>query len=271
MQAYRRNMSTPNFQGNPHLPDPNFYSSELAHTRSSEHDAELFGLSTGAMGPMTFDELLGQETSGALSPEAPAGTISPKDLMFDASVPPSGTFTDLSTPPFDSPGTFSQNPSPLFTDVDFAGDEWPSLFQDGSAMNPTATGLFDVDTSFNVVNAALAEPKKEVQPSIEMSPAPKRLSVKASPISATGAHKPSAVSGITRQRKELSPIEFDPNDPIAAKRARNTEAARKSRAKKLARQSCAETRIKELEAKLAQRDELIANLQAQLDLHKSLQ
>ncbi|KAJ5107916.1 hypothetical protein N7456_004591 [Penicillium angulare] len=248
MQAYRRNMSTPNFQ---------------------EHDSELFGLpSAGAMAPMTFDDLLGQETGEALSPEALTGTISPKDLMFE-SIPPSGTFTDLSTPPFDSPGTFSQNPSPLFTDVDFMGqDDWTPLFHDGLAVN-TASGLFDTDAS--AFNVPAMEPKKEVQPSIEMSPAPKRLSLKSSPISATGATKHSSISGISRQRKDLSPVEFDPSDPIAAKRARNTEAARKSRAKKLARQTTAESRIKDLEDKLAQRDELIANLQAQLDLHKSFQ
>jgi hypothetical protein len=239
---YRRNMSTPNFQ---------------------EHDTELFGLpSAGGMGSFTFDELLGQET-GALSPEAPAGTISPQDLMFDHSIPPSGTFTDLSTPPFDSPGTFSQNPSPLFTDVDFIdNDNWAPLFHDGAIGNPAAPGIFNASD----FASAMAEPKKQMQPSIEMSPAPKPLSsgVKSSPMSATGTTRHSSVAGITRQRKDLSPIEFDPNDPIATKRARNTEAARKSRAKKLARQASAESRIQALEDQLSERDEIIANLQAQL-------
>lgn len=258
---YRRNMSTPNFQGN-------FFDSTVslfatAHMTTSEHDTELFGLpSAGGMGPFTFDELLGQET-GALSPEAPAGTISPQDLMFDHSIPPSGTFTDLSTPPFDSPGTFSQNPSPLFTDVEFMGsDDWTPLFHDGAIGNPAAPGLFNASD----FASAMAEPKKQMQPSIEMSPAPKPLSsgVKSSPMSATGTTRHSSVAGISRQRKDLSPIEFDPNDPIATKRARNTEAARKSRAKKLARQASAETRIQALEDQLSERDEMIANLQAQL-------
>ncbi|KAJ5778027.1 hypothetical protein N7520_001273 [Penicillium odoratum] len=257
---YRRNMSTPNFQGTS-------FGSVLhpranAHTAPA-HDSELFGLpSAGGMGSLTFDELLGQET-GPLSPEAPAGTISPRDLMFDHSIPPSGTFTDLSTPPFDSPGTFSQNPSPLFTDVDYMGnDDWAPLFHDGAIGNPTASGLFDVSEYASVI----AEPKKQMQPSIEMSPAPKPLSpaVKSSPMSATGKTRHSSVAGITRQRKDLSPIEFDPLDPIATKRARNTEAARKSRAKKLARQASAESRIQALEDQLTQRDEMIAKLQAQL-------
>ncbi|KAJ6171026.1 Cross-pathway control protein A [Penicillium chermesinum] len=210
---------------------------------------------------------LGNETDGAYSPGAPTGTISPKDLMFETSVPPSGTFTDLSTPPFDSPGTFSQNPSPLFTDVDFMGqDDWAPLFHDGSAPN-----VFDVDTPFDV--PALPEPKKEasLEPTLSLATAPRRVASKASPIPATGNTKHSSVSGVSRQRKDLSPIEFDPTDPVAAKRARNTEAARKSRAKKLERQANAEGRIRELEELLAQRDELIANLQAQLEVQRSLQ
>ncbi|KAJ5810115.1 uncharacterized protein N7503_002333 [Penicillium pulvis] len=220
---YRRNMSTPNFQ---------------------EHDTELFGLpSAGGMGPFTFDELLGQET-GALSPEAPTGTISPQDLI--------------------------QNPSPLFTDVEFMGsDDWTPLFHDGAIGNSAASGLFNASD----FASAMAEPKKQMQPSIEMSPAPQPLSsgVKSSPMSATGTTRHSSVAGISRQRKDLSPIEFDPNDPIATKRARNTEAARKSRAKKLARQASAETRIQALEDQLSERDEMIANLQAQLAILKANQ
>ncbi|KAJ5217362.1 Cross-pathway control protein A [Penicillium chermesinum] len=265
--AYRRNMSTPNLQGTFPRASSNM---SAAHNIPQDHDAELFGLpSTGSMtSPLAFGQLpLGNETDGAYSPGAPTGTISPKDLMFETSVPPSGTFTDLSTPPFDSPGTFSQNPSPLFTDVDFMGqDDWAPLFHDGSAPN-----VFDVDTPFDV--PALPEPKKEasLEPTLSLATAPRRVASKASPIPATGNTKHSSVSGVSRQRKDLSPIEFDPTDPVAAKRARNTEAARKSRAKKLERQANAEGRIRELEELLAQRDELIANLQAQLEVQRSLQ
>ncbi|KAJ5183697.1 hypothetical protein N7492_001313 [Penicillium capsulatum] len=265
MQAYRRNMSTPNFQGN--YDHTSQVAGRPSYSVPSDNDADLFGLpSTGAMGsPLAFGQLpLGSDADSAFSPDAPTGTISPKDLMFEHSVPPSGTFTDLSTPPFDSPGTFSQNPSPLFTDVDFGQEEWAPLFHDGSASNA-------FDASFDVA-AALAESRKpEIPPSPVSFTAPKRAAVKSSPISATGTTKHSSSAGISRQRKDLSPVEFDPNDPVAAKRARNTEAARKSRAKKLARQNNAESRIQELEEQLAQRDEIIANLQAQLDIQKSLQ
>lgn len=267
MQAYRRNMSTPNFQGK------YSHTSQLpgcaSHTSPPDNDADLFGLpSAGVMGsPLAFGQLpLDSGADSAFSPEAPTGTVSPQDLMFEHSVPPSGTFTDLSTPPFDSPGTFSQNPSPLFTDVDFMGqEEWAPLFHDASAAN-TFDGTFDVA-------AALAESHKPEVPktTVPHSPAPRRATGRPSPISATGTTKHSSSAGISRPRKDLSPVEFDMNDPIAAKRARNTEAARKSRAKKLARQTNAESRIQELEDQIAQRDEIIANLQAQLDIQKSLQ
>ncbi|KAJ5221680.1 Cross-pathway control protein A [Penicillium citrinum] len=238
MLLYRRNMSTPNFAGN--------YLSETRHPASATHtipldpDAELFGLpstglNTGMGSPLDLGQLpLGPEADSAFSPVAPTGTISPKDLMFDGSVPPSGTFTDLSTPPYDSPATFS------------------NVF----------------DAHFDVA-AALAEAEKKPEP---MSPAPKRLSsAKASPIPATGTIKHSSVSGISRARKELSPVDFDPSDPVAAKRARNTEAARKSRAKKLERQANAERTISDLRQQIADRDETIAKLQAQLRIQEKFQ
>lgn len=264
--ASRRNMSAPNFTGN--SASGAYHSALVAHISPSDTDADLFGLpstglNTGMGSPLDLGQLPMGSEADAFSPVAPTGTISPKDLMFDASVPPSGTFTDLSTPPYDSPATFSQNPSPLFTDVDYMGQEdWAPLFHDAS----TAGNVFDAQ--FDVA-AALAETQPKPEP---MSPAPKRLSsVKASPIPATGHAKHSSVSGISRSRKELSPIDFDPADPVAAKRARNTEAARKSRAKKLERQASAERTISDLRKQIADRDETIAKLQAQLRIQEKFQ
>ncbi|CAI7665115.1 unnamed protein product [Penicillium pancosmium] len=266
--ASRRNMSAPNFTGNFPSDSDSDSSEFIAHTPPSDPDADLFGfpstgLHTGMGSPLDLGQLpLGHEAD-AFSPVAPTGTISPKDLMFDASVPPSGTFTDLSTPPYDSPATFSQNPSPLFTDVDYMGQEdWAPLFHDASAGGNVFDAQFDVA-------AALAETHPKPEP---MSPAPKRVtSAKASPIPATGHTKHSSVSGISRSRKELSPVDFDPADPIAAKRARNTEAARKSRAKKMERQASAERTISELRKQITDRDETIAKLQAQLRIQEKFQ
>ena len=261
-------MSTPNFQGNffTHLIS---HSASITHAAPPDNDYDLFGLPSaghhaGMGSPFDLTQLpLGHEADGAFSPAVPSGTVSPKDLMFENSVPPSGAFTDLSTPPFDSPGTFSQNPSPLFTDAD-VGTEWPSLFNDGSAMNS-----FDAAFGFT----GLAETKEEEfqKPALPMSPAPKRVVAKASPVSATGGTKHSTVSGISRSRKELSPLEFDTSDPIAAKRARNTEAARKSRARKLERQTAADTTINDLKDQLAAKDQIIEKLKAQLKAQQTYQ
>ncbi|KAJ6014673.1 Cross-pathway control protein A [Penicillium herquei] len=315
MHPYRRsNMSSPNYQGKHSLHVPHHYPSlshsyshpssnplshppshlshsHIAHAQISEQDLLLFDLpSTGIMDANSWDAVLGSDAS----PEAPAGTISPKDLMMANSMPPSATFTDMSTPALDSPGDFSDHPSPLFDDFSGPPESWGSLFG-GHANDPsdfTAYGPESYLAASSLPMFSPVETKKEIQsfdvsragvsalsmappalpdvtslktahPSIEMSPPPKPAS-KASPISATGSSRPSAVAGITRQRKELSPLDFDPSDPAAAKRARNTEAARKSRAKKQQRQADAESRIADLEDALRQRDEEVARLQAKV-------
>lgn len=180
---------------------------------------------------------------------APSGTISPKDLFMDASAPPSTSFTDLSTPSFESPGYFSQDTSPMFpTDLELGpgSEEWGPLFpvQD------------DISTAFDstALDVALAlsqhEPAKEV--SVPPSPAVRNSASPApSPAPSKSGVKHSTVAGVNaRQRKPLPPIKVDPNDPVALKRARNTEAARKSRARKLERQDEMERRIRELEKSL---------------------
>ncbi|KAJ6004501.1 hypothetical protein N7499_000569 [Penicillium canescens] len=254
-QTYRRIMSTPNFLEAPH--------------------DDLFGLPSagfnGMDSPLAFDSIhMGDDELFS----GPPGTISPKDLMMDSSVPPSGTFTDLSTPSFESPGNFSQNTSPMFTDMDLVGhEEWPSLFDGSEHMN-----AFDVASLDVAAVLAAEQPKKpslrvSVAPSSPASPALKRSSpTRSSPVPASGGVKHSSIAGVcARSRKNLSPVEFDPNDPVAAKRARNTEAARKSRAKKMERQAVSERRIEELEDIIAARDEEIAKLKAQLQIQNTFQ
>ncbi|OJJ40486.1 hypothetical protein ASPWEDRAFT_166553 [Aspergillus wentii DTO 134E9] len=177
---------------------------------------------------------------------APSGTVSPKDLMMDASAPPSTSFTDLSTPSFESPGYFSQDTSPMIpTDLEMPSghEEWESLFPTNDA--------FSLPIDMAPLEAgALSQPKATGPPpspvirdsseSPRESPAPTRPSTKHSTVAGVNA----------RQRKPLPPISFDSTDPVAAKRARNTEAARKSRARKLERQGVMELRIAELEKSL---------------------
>lgn len=268
-QTYRRVMSTPNFmEGNLSYTSPS--PSDYVANAMPAHEVDLFGLPSAdfsaGMESLSFDDIgLANDFSEGLP-----GTISPKDLMMDASVPPSGTFTDLSTPSFESPGNFSQNTSPMFADMDIVGHEdWPSLFDQSS----DALNAFDLAT----LNAAAPFPSGEkTNPAmpIPMSPASPRAkrSMVSPPVPASGAVKHSSVSGVnSRARKNLSPIEFDPKDPIAAKRARNTEAARKSRAKKMERQATSERRIEDLQKIIAERDAEIAKLKAQLQIQNTYQ
>lgn len=186
--------------------------------------------------------------------DAPPGTISPKDLLMDASAPPSTSFTDLSTPSFESPGYFSQDTSPMFaTDMELAPghEEWDSLFP---TQDTFSTMPFDSAT-LDITSAAVSKPKQEEEVSVS-SPKARSPSSAPSPASSRPATKPSTVAGVNaRQRKPLPPIKFDSGDPVAMKRARNTEAARKSRARKLERQDDMERRIAQLEKSLEEAEQ----------------
>ncbi|OOO04140.1 basic-leucine zipper (bZIP) transcription factor [Aspergillus oryzae] len=234
---HRRIMSTPNIAQD--LPD--FF----------DLQADRFG---DDLVPTTEPTMLSphQMTAGVMAgpdslADLPSGTISPKDLFMDASAPPSASFTDLSTPSFESPGYFSQDTSPMFaTDMELGPgvEEWGSLFP---SQDDFSLGL---DTTALDIAAALSQPKvkADVTPA---SPMIRTTSSRATSPSARSVTKPSHVAGVNaRQRKPLPPIKFDSQDPVAMKRARNTEAARKSRARKLERQEEMQRRIDELEKSL---------------------
>ncbi|KZZ97294.1 Basic leucine zipper [Ascosphaera apis ARSEF 7405] len=72
------------------------------------------------------------------------------------------------------------------------------------------------------------------------------------PVAGEGSTDEPAVPRISRRaRKEPLPeIQFDPEDPVAAKRARNTLAARKSRARRQKQEEWSTKRIRELEEKV---------------------
>jgi hypothetical protein len=263
-------MSTPNFT----MEGKSYISPYPCDLITNPAPADLFGLNSaagfaGMDSPLAFDSL----DEAGLVPSGPPGTISPRDLMMDTSVPPSGTFTDLSTPSFESPGNFSQNTSPMFTDMDMVNhDEWPSLFDTTSDMG--ALDFANLDT-LDVAAAFQSEPKKPaLQVNTTTSSPLKRSasSMASSPVPASGTTKHSSIAGVNaRARKSLSPVDFDPSDPVAAKRARNTEAARKSRAKKMERQAVSERRIDELKDIIAARDAEIAKLKAQLQIQNTYQ
>jgi hypothetical protein len=175
----------------------------------------------------------------------PSGTISPKDLIMDASAPPSTSFTDMSTPSFESPGYFSQDTSPLYpvdTELAPGHEEWDSLF-------PVNDGFSTI--AFDDARMVAPLPPKAASTASPMirttSSSPGQ-----SPNVGRGSGKHSSVSGVSARKREkpLPPLQYDVQDPVAVKRARNTEAARKSRARKVERQDHMERRIEELEKSL---------------------
>lgn len=247
LQDYKRCriMSQPNLAQGLDMPD---FFDLPSHPFGDDFESTMLSpqqFSTAGLGPVP------DSTAGA-----PSGTISPKDLMMDASAPPSASFTDLSTPSFESPGYFSQDTSPMFsTELEFppGHEQWDPLFP----TNDTDAFSAAFDSVTMEIAAAIPPPKASVPP-VPASPAVDAPSSSPAPQSApspapsrASSVKPSSVAGVnTRQRKPLPVIKFDANDPVAARRARNTEAARKSRARKLQRQDEMERRIAELEKSL---------------------
>ncbi|KAL2803056.1 hypothetical protein BJX63DRAFT_440443 [Aspergillus granulosus] len=228
---HRRNLSTPNMAQD---------TSDLFSLPSDQLGDELSFADAGMFSP----QLIPTGFVAAKDGDMPSGTVSPKDLMMDSSAPPSASFTDLSTPMFESPA-WSEDTSPLFdTGLDLAAghEHWGSLFPEELPMS--------FDPAALEIAASLSQ---EVKPEPSASPAVKSVSSPVrSPVVRGSATKHSTVAGVNaRQRKPLAPIKYDESDPAAVKRARNTEAARKSRAKKLERQEDMERRIQELQQELA--------------------
>ena len=165
-------------------------------------------------------------------------TVSPKDLMFDSmSAPPSGAYTDLTTPgtsTLESPfATNSTDASPLFVNqqsFDDDPDKWPSLFGDLQDAAQDAPAQEYIES-----------PKLQPQPApVYVAPAMSRNISSpgdnpSAPSSHQGPGRHALTSGVSAKRrtKPLPDIPIDdPNDTQAIKRRRNTLAARKSRSKR---------------------------------------
>ena len=170
-------------------------------------------------------------------------TVSPKDLMVDTiSAPPSGAFTDLTTPGtsysnFESPYMADSNEtSPMFAEEAFGDDpdHWPSLFDPVDEPMPNVSRFTQSPTTTNVA------PKMSRNAS-----SPGQTSAKSS---TQGRH--SFASGVAPRRRDkpLPAITIeDPNDTVAVKRARNTLAARKSREKRQERTEALLSQVNMLE------------------------
>ncbi|QIX01694.1 hypothetical protein AMS68_007211 [Peltaster fructicola] len=186
------------------------------------------------------------------------GTVSPKDLM-NGSVPPSTTFTNLTTPG----STYLETPddsyeaSPLYNDNlgnAFDYSETNNFFPDLDALVPMGRTASSSSVSHVVVHPG--------------GPASAR---KRSVAPASPAIRPSSVAGVNARKRDkpLPPIMVDENDPVALKRARNTAAARKSRARKVEERDVLEARIADLEAQLRDSQTENAALSGERDYWKA--
>lgn len=247
---------------------PSPFSSSSSLTSSAEvnvaYDGTFADLGADSMSYDGFDYspyLTAESGFTAIDSGATNGaTVSPKDVFNTDSVPPSTSFTNLTTPG----STYLETPdddyqtSPLFgdnlaADSHTGADGWYSLFPDSDtntvagAVNPAP--LMTRTTSSSSGNQIVVHPGGESR---------KRSSTTASPAMFSPAVKHSSVAGVAARKRDkpLPPIMVDENDTVALKRARNTAAARKSRAKKVAERD-------ELEAE-------IADLKAQVDHWKAL-
>ncbi|KAF2706644.1 hypothetical protein K504DRAFT_512758 [Pleomassaria siparia CBS 279.74] len=184
-------------------------------------------------------------------------TVSPKDIFNNAfgSAPPSTSFTNLTSPDMgESPclDGYEQSPGLFAHDVAMGFDDWYSLFPSDESKKRSLT---EVD-----VEAAPVAPALERTVS-STSMARSSSSSTNSPLVLDSSHlHKSFVSGspalnacITKPRRRkgpLPPITIDEKDKSAAKRARNTLAARDSRARKAELIRKLELHTKELEAEV---------------------
>ena len=175
--------------------------------------------------------------AGSAQVSANPQTVSPQDIFSDSmSAPPSGAYTNLSTPatyPYDSPFAqmiTSTETSPIFQDDDIdvsrGTEKWHSLFPEN-------------DENDDIFRQTLGPAARSAPQLFENSVAPPMSRNKSSPgqSSSRGSNhgRHSSVSGVNPRKRNnpLPPITIeDPTDPVAVKRARNTQAARKSRMKK---------------------------------------
>jgi hypothetical protein len=208
-------------------------------------------LATDLDGVFDTSPLLGLEHYGGAEfnamPTNAGQTVSPHELALNdspslfGSAPPSGALTDLTTPDM-------YNTSPDFMD-NMDSSEWPTLFPE--AANSVASTLMQRDAS----NGSFSSNSPSNSPLVRgvgsgRSERP------------TSIHR-NSVGAVTKSRRrtgQLKEIVVDPSDKVAAKRARNTLAARESRLRKANHMEHLQAQIDELER---ENDELKRQLAAE--------
>jgi general control protein GCN4 len=217
------------------------------------------------------------------TPASTPRTVSPRDIFADphSATPPSGAFTNLTSPNLNSPFVGS----PFVTDTAYTHsplladpvEEWFPLFPD-SADSSNAVSVSNTvvqPANFDLTMAAStvtghhdnAVTDTDAKSQAEGSPSPGQ----SSPVILDGARRrrssagasPGRVTKPRRRKGPLPPIAVDPSDKLAMKRARNTLAARDSRQRKF-------DHILKLETENAQLKDSVTDLEAQLEKWKGI-
>ncbi|KAH3674984.1 hypothetical protein WICPIJ_009370 [Wickerhamomyces pijperi] len=204
-----------------------------------------------------------------VAPSTPPGTVSPS-LLHSTSI--------------DSIFSESQSGTPMF-------DEIP--FSDAAELK----SLFDAEFDIPVIAKAEADSSLPVLPEFASaaapisllptpSPAPAPASVKFEEASRPAVKRSATEAEISspadckrsmslpntgalegrkvRSQQELAPVVCESDDPVAQKRARNTEAARRSRARKVERMTVLEDRVEDLTNRNKALEEEVLRLRALL-------
>jgi len=204
-------------------------------------------------------------------------TVSPQDLDLSmqrvpSSAPNSAAWTSLTSPLLDSP-LDSFETSPLFPTDGLDGPEsWEPLFPDAQsfgmehclsnegvfinpveAENPKSSDVLPLSVT-SAPSALLMGEDEQDNSSNSPSASPLVRTISSSGSSGRSKHRHSSVSGVASSRKRSGPLPpivvEDPADIVAVKRARNTLAARKSRARRVEKFDEMEKRIEELESEV---------------------
>jgi hypothetical protein len=209
-------------------------------TASFASDVTADFLESGLIDPTSplfgLDSLGGAELV-SMPTNASNQTVSPHELALHdspslfGSAPPSGALTNLT-----SPDGFYQT-SPDFISDNLDGQSWAPLF--GNADQSLVHAM-----QRNNSHASNSSDSPNNSPQVQGVGAARSERPNSMHRNSTG----SGVSKPRRRQGQLKDINYDPGDKVAAKRARNTLAARDSRARKAQHVEVLEATIEKLEA-----------------------
>lgn len=167
-----------------------------------------------------------------------------------------------------------ENSSPMFEDVELDSENWTSLFEPNELEVPSMAVKEEIP-AVATIPAVVANESRESsatpQPTFKRSSSEAELDLssrsnsKKRSVSPDGKDHLGVVAYNRKQRSTpLSPIVVESDDPIAQKRARNTEAARRSRARKMDRMNQLEEKVESLSSRNQELEDEVARLRAML-------